>query len=130
MRMVCISLLESSNQREVKEERWLAWSLSNALCAGASRITDPYLRFNSYHHEKVQSAMDRYSAELKRILGVLESHLSGTAATGSPREWLVGDKMTYADLAFVTWNNMVDQVLAIGHSCDALNEFPHVAAWH
>ncbi|KAK8075448.1 glutathione S-transferase [Apiospora hydei] len=43
--------------------------------------------------------------------------------------WLVGDDITYADLAWATWNDWLDGVL----SCDAdkkLEGYPHVRAWH
>jgi glutathione S-transferase len=42
---------------------------------------------------------------VKRVLGVLDNHLEG-------KQWLVGEKMTYADLAFTTWNDRVDAILA------------------
>ena len=65
-------------------------------------------RLTALHNEKVQSAITRYSSLLRRILSVLENHLSGLApgnGEGAPthtaRPWLVGDKMTYADLSFV-----------------------------
>ena len=93
-------------------------------------------RFNLFHPEKLPSAIERYGAELKRILGVLERHLSGPApregedGVCGPRQWLVGDKMTYADLAFVPWNHLAAALLPIGSTVDPLEEFPHVDAWH
>lgn len=55
--------------------------------------------FILYHPEKnLTSCLDRYGNEIKRVLGVLDSHLK---KTGKP--YLVGDKATYADLAFVPW---------------------------
>ena len=38
-------------------------------------------RFTNLHPEKIQSAIDRYSTELKRVLGVLKGHFSGTATS-------------------------------------------------
>jgi glutathione S-transferase len=49
-----------------------------------------------YHPEKVPSAIERYQKEMLRVLGVLESVLS-------KQPWLVGDKMTVADLSFVPY---------------------------
>ena len=49
--------------------------------------------FLFYHPEKVSSAVERYRNETKRVLGVLESVLS-------KQEWLVGGRLTVADIAF------------------------------
>lgn len=48
------------------------------------------------HSEPVQSAKDRYVNEIKRVTKVLDTILEG-------KQYLVGDKVTYADLSFVTW---------------------------
>lgn len=45
------------------------------------------------------------------------------------KQWLVGDKMTFADLAFSTWNQHIDSLL----SCEIdqrFDGFPNVGAWH
>ena len=39
---------------------------------------------------------------MERVIGVLDAHLKKAGST-----YLVGDKCTYADLAFVTWGSMV-----------------------
>ena len=43
--------------------------------------------------------MERYNNEIKRVFGVLESVLS-------KQKYLVGDKVTIADISFITWNVM------------------------
>ncbi|KAL9083219.1 MAG: hypothetical protein Q9165_008625 [Trypethelium subeluteriae] len=78
--------------------------------------------FNVLHPEKLPSAQTRYNNEVKRILGVLDQSLAG-------KKWLVGDKCTFADLAFVTWNDRVDMVLGVTDSTP-LKDFPNVDAWH
>ncbi|KAL9627522.1 MAG: hypothetical protein Q9204_006506 [Flavoplaca sp. TL-2023a] len=78
--------------------------------------------FNVLHPEKLPTAIDRYSNEVKRVLGVLEKSLHN-------KQWLVGDKCTYADLSFVTWNDRMDIVLGVPDS-KPLKEFPNVEAWH
>jgi glutathione S-transferase len=55
-------------------------------------------------------------------LGVLNGVLEG-------REWLVGDKMTYADLSFVPWNDILHQCIPMELE-DRFKEFPNVKAWH
>lgn len=60
--------------------------------------------------------------EIKRVLGVLNSSLEG-------REWLVGDKMTVADMAFVPYHSILHLFLGCPPE-DAFVEFPNVGAWH
>ncbi|KAK7752234.1 Transcriptional regulator ure2 [Diatrype stigma] len=78
--------------------------------------------FTVLHQEKLPSAIERYRAEIKRILGVLEKRLEG-------RQWLVGDKMTYADLAWAPWNDRVDVLLSCPPE-EKFEGFPAVKAWH
>ncbi|OTA60392.1 glutathione S-transferase [Hypoxylon sp. EC38] len=78
--------------------------------------------FTVLHHEKLPSAIERYRNEVRRIHGVLDGWLEG-------RQWLVGDKMTYADLAFTTWNDRSDDILECAPE-DKFKGFPNVQAWH
>lgn len=76
--------------------------------------------------EKIPSVIERYANEIKRVLGVLEIVLSAKPADA---QWLVGSKMTFADMAFVPWNCRLDEVLK--QSWDEVFEgVPHVRAWH
>lgn len=60
------------------------------------------------------------------MLGVLEGVL---AAKPADQQWLVGDKMTFADMAFVPWNDRLDQLLM--QSWDEVwDGVSHVRAWH
>ncbi|KAK5999073.1 Glutathione S-transferase-like protein gedE [Cladobotryum mycophilum] len=81
--------------------------------------------FAHLHPEKLPSAYERYAAEIKRILGVLEGVLSSKPEP----QWLVGDKITFADLAFVPWNVRVDILLGIAEE-NKFDGFPAVKAWH
>lgn len=59
---------------------------------------------------------------MKRVLTVLDGALEG-------KQWLVGDKMTYADLAFANWNDRIDMLIL----CAPEKKFegcPNVQAWH
>ncbi|KAF1940880.1 glutathione S-transferase [Clathrospora elynae] len=78
--------------------------------------------FAVLHPVKVPSAVDRYVNELKRILGVLEGVLEG-------KQWLVGDKCTFADMSFVPWNDRIDMILKCKYE-DKFEGFPNVKAWH
>ncbi|KAJ8119217.1 hypothetical protein ONZ43_g3790 [Nemania bipapillata] len=80
--------------------------------------------FQHLHAEKIQSAIDRYMNEVRRVIGVIEGVLAAKES-----QWLVGDKMTYADMAFVPWNFRLSEVMNL--SWDEVWEgAPHVRAWH
>jgi glutathione S-transferase len=55
-------------------------------------------------------------------VGVLNSFLKG-------RDWLVGDKCTYADLSFVMWNVSIDLSLTGGPVAWDIEEFPEFKRW-
>lgn len=74
------------------------------------------------HPEKVPSAIERYNAQARRVLEVLEGWLEG-------KQWLVGNRITYADISFAPWNDRFDAVVM----CEPEKKFqgfPNVAAWH
>ena len=74
----------------------------------------------NFHPEKLPSAIDRYKKEMQRVIRVLEGWLKS-------RDWLVGEKCTYADLAFVTWSQMVPY--ALKDEVDIESQFPAYNAW-
>jgi glutathione S-transferase len=77
-----------------KEAQWLAFQIS-----GQGPYFGQAAWFQFFHPEKIPSAIERYQNEIARVNGVLDTHLKKEHG----RQWLVGDKCTYADLAFVTW---------------------------
>lgn len=105
------------------------------------------LHFRYFHPERIPSAMVRYENEVRRTYGVVEMRLAelreqliyemeedesfslGTSALSESKYfrdpiWLVGNRMTVADLTFVTWNHVVDRI-----GIDLKNEFPEVYKW-
>ena len=82
--------------------------------------------FQHLFPEKIPSVIERFANEIKRVLGVLEIVLSAKPADA---QWLVGDKMTFADMAFVPWNFRLADVLMQPWD-DIWDGFPHVRAWH
>lgn len=100
-------------------------SLSFCICQHPTYQASANLspsRFNVLHHEKLPSAIDRYAKEVHRVLGVLDTILEG-------KEWLVGDKCTFADLAFLPWNTRLNMALLIPSGEDPLAPYPNVQAW-
>ena len=85
--------------------------------------------FKKFHTEQVPSAIERYVKEVNRLVGVLEGHLAQQKERhdGSDGPWLVGDKCSFADLAFISWQRVIAMVL----SKEDYNEdsYPHVKAW-
>lgn len=88
--------------------------------------------FKKYHSEQVPSAIERYTKEVNRVSGVLDGHLAQQkqkhdGSAGSDGPWLVGNKFSYADIAFIPWQSFLDVVL----EKDEYNEdnFPHVKEW-
>ncbi len=67
-----------------------------------------------------KSAVERYQNETRRVIGVLESVLS-------QREWLVGGRITVADIALLQWNTSVDRIILGPEFIDT--EAPHVRKW-
>lgn len=73
--------------------------------------------FGVYHHEKLPSAIERYQAETRRVISVLNGVLAA-----SPSGYLVGGKPTIADLAYVQWNRVSMGLPTEG--VDVAKEFP------
>ncbi|KAK8848416.1 glutathione S-transferase [Apiospora arundinis] len=78
--------------------------------------------FNNHHPDKLPSAIERYNNEVYRVLGVLDGCLKG-------KEWLVGDHITFADIAFAPWNDRLDDVTCCAPG-EGFKGFPNVKAWH
>ncbi|PGH26894.1 hypothetical protein AJ80_01476 [Polytolypa hystricis UAMH7299] len=77
--------------------------------------------FQNYHAEKLPSAIERYVNETKRVTAVLDKVLEG-------KEWLVGGKCSFADLAFLMYQVTVGKILG-DEGYDASVESPNVAKW-
>lgn len=70
---------------------WLYWQM-----AGLGPMTGQYGHFNVYAPKKIPYAIDRYTREANRLLGVLDKRLQG-------RAFIVGDDYTIADMACYPW---------------------------
>ncbi|KAI1823923.1 glutathione S-transferase [Xylaria intraflava] len=84
--------------------------------------------FHKYHQETLPSARERYLNEINRVTAVVEGHLAKQKATaGADGPWLVGDKPTFADLSWYTWQWTV--TLALGDEIIDYTKYPNVKAW-
>ncbi|RYP45500.1 hypothetical protein DL768_008167 [Monosporascus sp. mg162] len=87
------------------------------------------LWFSLFHHEKLPSAIDRYVGEVHRVTGVVEGWLKKQEEEGkggADGPWLVGGRLSYADLAWIPWQKMVQPRLGEKYR-EA--DFPYVKAW-
>jgi len=71
--------------------QWLFWQM-----AGLGPMTGQYGHFNVYAPEKIAYAIERYTREAQRLLGVLDQRLQG-------REYICGNDYTIADMACYPW---------------------------
>ncbi|KAK5998672.1 Glutathione S-transferase-like protein gedE [Cladobotryum mycophilum] len=80
--------------------------------------------FHKLHPEDLPSVKKRYSDQTVRVMEVLDGLLKG-------KQYLVGDKCTYADLSFVPWDVIVTgQFSEVTAGYDVENKYPHWYAWH
>ena len=118
---------------DTTQERWVSRSWLHFQMSGQGPMFGQRMWFVHFHQEKdISSVLERYGNEVKRILGVLESHLrkqqQGRTDTGDD-VWLVGSKCTYADLAFVPWDLLLLKRL-FPEGFDAEKKFPLFYRWH
>lgn len=93
-------------------KQWLHFQMS-----GQGPYFGQAVWFTRFHPEKVESAKERYVKEIRRVSGVLDKFLAD-------KEYLVGDKFSYVDLAFIPWFFVVTLF-----DIDLASEFPNVEAW-
>jgi len=76
--------------------------------------------FIKEHGGEPKAVVERYQNETRRVIKVLESVLS-------KQDWLVGGKMSIADIAFLQWNTSADRIILGRDFID--KEAPHVRKW-
>lgn len=109
-------------------EKYLTQQWSYYQASGQGPYFGQAAWFNLFHEkvygESPESAKVRYGAEVKRVVGVLDSVLAKS-------EWLVGNKCTYADLAFTMWNMQIAFFMGSRTGEHAWNsdEFPNFTRW-
>ncbi|OBT66248.1 hypothetical protein VE03_04282 [Pseudogymnoascus sp. 23342-1-I1] len=80
--------------------------------------------FARYHHEKLPSAQQRYKEQVFRVYDVLNRALEG-------KEYLVGDKCTYADISFIAWDHRIQIVFEDDFGVEELEKkYPNYVRWH
>lgn len=82
--------------------------------------------FNLLHPETLPSAVERYEKEIERVRSVLNDYL--TKKGGNGEVWLVGDRCTIADLAWVMWEHIADFALSF-REINLIGKYPAYDAW-
>ncbi|KAJ5513847.1 hypothetical protein N7463_003399 [Penicillium fimorum] len=86
--------------------------------------------FKKLHAERIPSAVERYITEGKRVTGVLDSWLAKQKEANKDvgdGPWLVGNKMSYADVAFISWQKTA-RTAFVDDGFD-FDEFPNEKEW-
>ncbi|KAL5591037.1 hypothetical protein FOBRF1_014594 [Fusarium oxysporum] len=96
-------------------QQWLMFQVS-----GQGPYYGQVYFFKHYHSEKVESVIDRFAKEVRRVSAVLDTHLAN-------HEYLVGEKFTYADVAWIPWQVVAGSL--VGEELDFAKEFPNLQAW-
>jgi len=100
----------ADERARVQVDEWLFWQV-----AGFGPMLGQTHHFKIYAPEKVPYAIDRFTAEAKRLYGVLERRLEGRA--------FLADEYSIADIATFTWAKLnFKQGVAI-------DTLPNVARW-
>lgn len=106
----------NSKAEKYQLKQWLYFQVS-----GQGPYFGQAVWFDKYHAEKFPSAIERYRNEAKRVTSVLNTALA-------KKEYLVGDKATYADLSFVPWFQLLPLIFH-DEKVDWAGEYPHYHAW-
>ena len=100
-----------ANERErVQVEEWLMWQMG-----GLGPMGGQAHHFRIYAPEKLPYAIDRYTNEVNRLLGVMNTRLKD-------RPFLAG-RYSIADMACVGWASRWER------QGQDINEFPHLKRW-
>lgn len=86
--------------------------------------------FKWFAKEPVPMALERYAGEVNRVSGVLNDYLAlqkEKGNVGGDGPWLVGNKCSYADLAFIMWQRVIAMVFTEGEY--SIDNFTHVKEW-
>jgi GST-like protein len=83
--------LPTDARARIETLEWLFWQVG-----GLGPMTGQYGHFNVYAPEKIAYAIDRYTKEAERLLGVLDKRLAG-------RDFIAGGEYTIADIAIYPW---------------------------
>ncbi|KAK3670377.1 hypothetical protein LTR78_009730 [Recurvomyces mirabilis] len=130
----CIDYLletyDTSNTLHAKSgpQTWAQKSWSHFQTSGQGPYYGQRAWFVLYAPEKIELCLNRYSDEIKRVLGVIDRHLKS-----SGQKFLTGNEASYADLMFVPWHWLLLQKPFINGEefpKEFQSSFPTAWEWH
>ena len=102
----------ADTRQKVTVNQWLMWQM-----AGLGPMSGQYGHFTVYAPEKIPYAIDRYTREVQRLLGVLDGQLATHA-------YVAGEDYSIADMAIHPWVNAYDKAPL------DMSPYPHLQRWH
>jgi len=103
-------------------DQWMTFQVS-----GQGPYFGQALWFKHRHPEKLPSAVDRYQKEIIRVVSVLDGVLA-------KQKYLVGDKMSIADISFYVWDYYLffnpPDLLADSPYKEELMKYKNFLRWH
>lgn len=106
---------EPSTPDYFRAKQWLHFQAS-----GQGPYFGQAVWFKIHHSEQLQTAIDRYINEIRRVSGVLNRVLEES-------DYLVNDKYSYADIVFISWFEIIPWMA--GSAIYLEKDFPNVHAW-
>ncbi|MBL0371116.1 glutathione S-transferase N-terminal domain-containing protein [Rhizobium sp. KVB221] len=101
----------ASERQRVEVEQWLFWQVG-----GLGPMAGQAHHFRGYAPEQIQYGIDRYTNEVNRLYGVMNTRLAD-------RAYLAGE-YSIADMACIGW------VIPYKNQGQDLGDFPNLKAWH
>ena len=101
----------SEERQRVAVEEWLFWQVG-----GLGPMAGQAHHFRNYAPEKIAYGIDRYTNEVHRLYGVMNTRLKDNAYLG-------GAEYTIADMACVGW------IKPYKNQGQDIEEFPHLKRW-
>ena len=98
--------------------QWLFFQM-----AGVGPMFGQLGHFYKFAKERLPYPTERYTNEVRRLLGVLETQLDG-------QSYLVGEEYTIADICTFPWVGCVDWGYGAREYLKLDADFPNVVAWH
>ncbi|KAK6344666.1 hypothetical protein TWF718_006624 [Orbilia javanica] len=106
---------------------WIGFQISGQAPMSGQLIwfSVPQGHLLKYGENTPDHVKTRFRNEVRRIYGVLNTHLEEQKAKGS--DWIVGDRMTIADIAWVPWTRTM--IYMPTYDPTFYDDFPAVKAW-
>ncbi|KAI1425269.1 glutathione S-transferase [Xylaria sp. FL1777] len=120
-----------SFQEKYHIKQWIGYQIS-----GQGPYYGQGMWFSFFHPEKLPSAVERYWKEAERVRSVLDLHLARQAGEKQGKKvaakdvWLVGDKLTVADLSWFIWEQIIDFAMTRFDVRIEEGKYPHYEAWY